>query len=65
MGLPTTYPIKPTTQNGLHKHSYALIHQIITIDVNCLKEKDGKWKERIGQLTKKDKEKMGLLTFVG
>lgn len=58
MGLPTTYPIKPTTQNGLHKHSYALVNQIITIDVNCLRENDGKWKERIGQLTKKDKNKI-------
>lgn len=55
-GLSTTYPINPTSVNGLYKTSYALIHQIITVDANCLKNSEGKWSKRIGQLDKTDKE---------
>ncbi|MBD2513343.1 type II toxin-antitoxin system PemK/MazF family toxin, partial [Nostoc muscorum FACHB-395] len=36
-GLPTTYPINSTSRNGLDKSSYALVHQICTVDANCFK----------------------------
>jgi len=55
-GLPTTYPVKATTKNSLDRNSFALIHQIYTIDANCLKDSSGNWFERIGQLDKSDKE---------
>lgn len=55
-GLPTTYPLNPNSKNNLEKKSYVLVHQIITIDINCLKKSNGDWLERIGQLGKDDKE---------
>lgn len=55
-GLPTTYPINSSSKNGLNKNSYALIHQIYTVDGNCFKDRDGNWLTRIGQLDKSDKE---------
>ena len=57
-GLPTIYPIEPTSKNGLRKDGYVLVHQIVTIDANCFKDTDGRWKERIGQLNKKDKQEI-------
>lgn len=58
VGLSTTYPINKTTNNGLNVKSYALIHQILTIDGNCLKDKNGDWLKRIGQLHKNDKQQI-------
>ncbi len=58
VGLPTTYPINNTTKNGLNCTSYALINQICTIDSNCFKDSSGNWLERIGQLSKNDKEQI-------
>ncbi|HLO88230.1 MAG TPA: type II toxin-antitoxin system PemK/MazF family toxin [Nostocaceae cyanobacterium] len=55
-GLPTTYPINPTSRNGLDKQSYALVNQICTVDANCFKDASGNWLERIGQLDKSDKD---------
>ncbi|MEG3439560.1 type II toxin-antitoxin system PemK/MazF family toxin [Pannus brasiliensis CCIBt3594] len=54
-GLPTTYPINPTFQNGLSEKSYALINQITTVEANCFKDSSGKWSARIGQLNKDDR----------
>ena len=48
--------MKATTKNSLDRNSFALIHQIYTIDANCLKDSSGNWFERIGQLDKSDKE---------
>ncbi|BAZ14423.1 hypothetical protein NIES4071_62670 [Calothrix sp. NIES-4071] len=55
-GLPTAYPINATSRNGLDKQSFALIHQICTVDANCFKDKNGDWLVRIGQIDKPDKE---------
>jgi mRNA-degrading endonuclease toxin of MazEF toxin-antitoxin module len=55
-GLPTTYPINPTSKNGLDKKSFALVHQICTVDANCFKDSRGHWLKRVGQLDKGDKE---------
>jgi mRNA interferase MazF len=55
-GLPTAYPINSTSRNGLLKNSFALVHQICTVDANCSKDSKGDWLERIGQLDKSDKE---------
>ncbi len=55
-GLPTTYPIKAMTRNGLDKHSFALVHQITTLDLRALRQPDGSWMERMGQLEKRDKD---------
>ena len=55
-GLPTAYPINSTSKNGLEQNSFALVHQISTIDANCLKDSAGNWFNRIGQLDKGDKE---------
>ena len=55
-GLPTTYPINSTARNGIDKNSLALVHQISTVDANCLKDSNGNWLVRIGQLDKSDKE---------
>ena len=60
-GLPTTYPINPTStnrlsKNGLSKNSFALVHQICTVDANCFKDSQGDWLKRVGQLDKADKE---------
>ena len=57
-GLPTTYPINNTIKNGLDKKSYALIHQIFTVDGNCFKDASGNWKERVGQLDNNDKSEI-------
>lgn len=55
-GLPDVYPIVKTAQNSLTHTSYALIHQICTVDANCFKDKSQNWSARIGQLSKSDKE---------
>lgn len=57
-GLSTVYPITPTTSNGLSKTSYALVHQICAIDGNCFKDQNGDWQNRIGQISKEDKEEI-------
>jgi mRNA-degrading endonuclease toxin of MazEF toxin-antitoxin module len=57
-GLSTTYPITKTKQNGLEKTSYALVHQICTVDGNCFKDSQGNWLVRMGQLSKDDKEEI-------
>ena len=54
-GLPTTYPITNTVKNGLRKKSYALVHQICTVDGNCFKDLSGNWLQRNGQLDQKDR----------
>lgn len=55
-GLPTTYPIANTTRNGLEKKSYALVHQVFTVDGHCFKNVSGDWLDRMGQLDATDKE---------
>jgi len=55
-GLPTAYPINATTRNGLNKQSFALVHQICTVDANCFKNPKGDWLTRIGQIDKSDKD---------
>ncbi|MBV6624017.1 MAG: type II toxin-antitoxin system PemK/MazF family toxin [Rivularia sp. (in: Bacteria)] len=55
-GLPTAYPINATNKNGLDKQSFALVHQICTVDANCFKDKNGDWLNRIGQIDKPDKQ---------
>jgi mRNA interferase MazF len=57
-GLPTTYPIGDTTKNGLTIKSYALIHQICTVDGNCFKDEQGNWLNRLGQLDAKGLEEI-------
>ncbi|MCD8486482.1 MAG: type II toxin-antitoxin system PemK/MazF family toxin [Desertifilum sp.] len=57
-GLPTTYPINNTARNGLDKKSYALVHQICTVDGNCFKDSSGNWLQREGQLDSKDKDEI-------
>lgn len=66
-GLPTTYPINNTVKNGLSKKSYALVHQICTVDGNCFKDTSGNWLEREGQLEPKDKDEIAkrLKFFLG
>ncbi|WP_228016272.1 type II toxin-antitoxin system PemK/MazF family toxin [Leptolyngbya ectocarpi] len=54
-GLPTTYPISNTARNGLSSKSYALIHQICTVDGHCFKEPSGDWRQRMGQVDLKGK----------
>ncbi|MEO1427912.1 MAG: type II toxin-antitoxin system PemK/MazF family toxin [Cyanobacteria bacterium J06633_8] len=55
-GLPTAYPINATSRNGLDKQSFALVHQVCTVDANCFKDKNGDWLTRIGQIDKPDKQ---------
>ena len=55
-GLPTAYPINPTSRNGLDKKSFALVHQICTVDANCFKNPQGDWLKRIGQIDTSDRE---------
>ncbi|MDJ0616067.1 MAG: type II toxin-antitoxin system PemK/MazF family toxin [Calothrix sp. MO_192.B10] len=55
-GLPTAYPINATARNGLDNQSFALVHQICTVDANCFKNSKGDWLTRIGQIDKSDKE---------
>jgi mRNA interferase MazF len=55
-GLPTAYPINATIKNGLDKQSFALVHQVCTVDANCFKDAKGDWLNRIGQIDKPDKE---------
>lgn len=66
-GLPTTYPITNTTGNGLTCKSYALVHQICTVDGNCFKGGSSSWLKREGQLSKSDKLKIDerLKYFLG
>jgi mRNA interferase MazF len=40
-GLPTAYPINATVRNGLDKQSFALVHQICTVDANCFNDSCG------------------------
>jgi mRNA interferase MazF len=55
-GLPTTWPINPTQKNGLYETSYALVHQLFTVEANCFKDSAGNWLERKGQLERADKD---------
>ncbi|MEH2391814.1 MAG: type II toxin-antitoxin system PemK/MazF family toxin [Nostoc sp.] len=55
-GLPTVYPIKRTSKNGLEQNYFALVHQICTVDANCFKDSAGNWLNRIGQLEPLDRE---------
>jgi mRNA-degrading endonuclease toxin of MazEF toxin-antitoxin module len=55
-GLPTTYPVKATSRNSLDKDSFALVHQVCTVDANSFKDSKGDWLIRIGQLDKSDRE---------
>lgn len=66
-GLPTTYPITNTARNGLSKKSYALVHQICTVDGNCFKDASGGWLEREGHLDQKDRSEIAkrLKFFLG
>ena len=58
-GLPTTYPITKTVTNSLTANtSYALVHQICTVDGNCFKDNRGNWLIRMGQLSASDKEEI-------
>lgn len=57
-GLSTAYPITKTVSNGLEKTSYALVHQICVVDGNCFKGSDGRWLDRIGQISKNDKQEI-------
>ena len=57
-GLPTTYPITNTAKNGLTDKSYALVHQICTIDGHCFKDASGNWLSRSGQLDRSDKDEI-------
>jgi mRNA interferase MazF len=58
IGLPTTYPIRMDSKNGLEKKSYALVHQITTIDANCLKDANGKWLGKRGVLGTDDRKEI-------
>lgn len=66
-GLPTVYPVRATTKNSLDKDSFAIVHQIYTVDANSFKHKNGDWLNRIGQIEKQDKEaiKERLKFFLG
>ncbi|HAC64421.1 MAG TPA: hypothetical protein DCF68_12985 [Cyanothece sp. UBA12306] len=55
-GLPTVYPLNPTLKHGFEQKLFTLIHRIYEVDVHCLKDRDGNWLQRIGQLDKVDKE---------
>ena len=57
-GLPSVYPITKTKANGLTANSYALVHQICTVDGNCFKDGNGDWLARMGQLSSDDKEEI-------
>ena len=57
-GLPTTYPLPPTQNNGLSEKSYVLVHQLTTVDANCFKNSNGNWRERVGQVTKDDRQEI-------
>ncbi len=55
-GLPIVYPINPTKSNGFEKQSFALAHQIFTVDASCFKDDSGDWLTRIGQIGKGEKQ---------
>lgn len=55
-GLPMIYPINATKSNGFEKQSFALTHQIFTVDANCFKDDKGDWLNRIGQIDKSEKQ---------
>jgi len=55
-GLPTAYPVRATSRNSLDKDSFALVHQLCTVDANSFKNENENWLMRIGQLDKQDKE---------
>lgn len=58
LGLPTTYPIVNTARNGLSQKSYALIHQLCTVDGNCFKDAAGSWLSRMGQIDLRDRKEI-------
>ncbi|MCJ8278461.1 MAG: type II toxin-antitoxin system PemK/MazF family toxin [Rivularia sp. ALOHA_DT_140] len=55
-GLPIIYPINPTKGNGFEKQSFALTHEIFTVDANCVKDTKGDWLNRIGKIDKSEKQ---------
>ena len=57
-GLPIVYPITKTNLNGLTADSYALVHQICTVDGNCFKDNVENWLIRMGHLSTNDKEEI-------
>lgn len=42
LGLPDVYPINKSVRNSLTRKSYALVHQVCTVDANCFKDSSGK-----------------------
>lgn len=56
--LSTTYAIRNTPQNGLTTKSYALIHQITTIDAACFRDSSGQWLKKLGSVSKQDRERI-------
>ena len=55
-GLPTSYPIKAHPNNGLTCNSLALVHQLTAIDVECFKDVNGNWSERLGVINTGEKK---------
>lgn len=55
-GLPTAYPIKANSRNGLACNSLALVHQLTPIDLECFKETSGDWMKRIGLINADEKK---------
>ena len=54
-GLPTAYPIKKNSRNGLTCNSLALVHQLTTIDVESFKKSNGDWMHRFGVINSDEK----------
>ncbi len=57
-GHPSSYPIQPNTTNGLSSISFALCHQILTVDLDAFKDPTGLWKPRLGQVEIQDRREI-------
>lgn len=55
-GLPTSYPIKANSRNGLTRNSLALVHQLTVIDPECFKDNNGNWMTRRGIINVDEKK---------
>lgn len=62
-GLPSTYPIRPSSKNGLTVKSFALVHQLTAVDARCLQKPKPNgngfdWMERIGNIDRNDRSQI-------
>ena len=59
-GLSTTCVIRADGGNGLGTTSYAVVGQLIAVDIRCFQDGYGQWIQRAGKLNPKDRARVDM-----